>query len=241
MISVVIPALDEEKLVTASVESALRGWGAQVILADGGSADRTVAMACAAGAIVVTSPPGRARQMNAGAAAATGEILLFLHADTRLPEGYQESVREILARPGVSAGAFSLRIDGPGAGLRMIEAAANWRSRHLRLPYGDQAIFLTMELFRSLGGFPEIPILEDFALVRKLRNLGGIAVAPAPVATSARRWLQSGCWRTTMIHQAVVVGYLLGISPERLTRGYGRFFRRVFPGRECSGHPVGGD
>jgi hypothetical protein len=126
-----------------------------------------------------------------------------------------------LARPGVAAGAFRLRIDGAGRSLRLIQRIANLRAACLQMPYGDQALFLHHDTFDQLGGFAELPILEDFDLVRRLRRLGRVAIAPAEVVTSARRWCRLGPWRTTWINQIVLLGHYLGVRPQRLADWYG--------------------
>jgi GT2 family glycosyltransferase len=137
-----------------------------------------------------------------------------------LPERFDERVRDILARPGVVAGAFRLRIDGSRRAFRFIEWAVNLRSRWLQMPYGDQAIFLRADTFHRLGGFPEIPIMEDFEFMRRLRRHGKIAIASASAITSARRWEKLGPWKTTWINQRIILGYHLGISPETLVQWY---------------------
>jgi hypothetical protein len=221
-ISIIIPALNEEKMIGASLESTRNAFRVETIVVDGGSSDRTAEIAASRGARVVASPGGRARQMNTGAQAATGDLLLFLHADTLLPEGFDHQVRSTLLQPGVVAGAFRLGLDPSHRGLRMIERLANWRSRRFQLPYGDQAIFLKRDLFRDIGGFPEMPIMEDFELVRRLRHRGRVVIAPLAVITSSRRWLALGLWRATLINQAVIAGYYLGVSPSCLANWYRR-------------------
>ncbi|MGB9619788.1 MAG: TIGR04283 family arsenosugar biosynthesis glycosyltransferase, partial [Armatimonadota bacterium] len=156
----------------------------------------------------------------AGAQAASGSILLFLHADTRLPERFDEHVRRALRQPRVVAGAFRLRIDGPEPALRLIEWGTYFRSRYLQMPYGDQALFLKAPIFHALGGFPDLPIMDDFVLVRRLRRLGRIVILPVPVVTSSRRWQELGVWRTTWINQKVIAGYYLGVAPRRLAQWY---------------------
>ncbi len=219
-ISVIIPALDEEESVSRAAQSARSASSSEVIVVDGGSTDGTARAARSAGAVVLASAPGRAVQMNTGARASSGDILVFLHADTCLPQHYDRYVCEALARPGVVAGAFELGLDAPGRGIRFIEGGANLRSRHFQTPYGDQALFLRKERFHDMGGFPEIPILEDFEFVRRLRHHGRIEVAPAPIITSARRWMRLGIWRTTMINQVVTIAYFLGVPLSRLARWY---------------------
>jgi hypothetical protein len=219
-ISIIIPTLNEAANIEATLASVQGASDVEVIVVDGGSRDHTADLARACGATVLTTEAGRAGQMNAGAAAAKGEVLLFLHADTRLPERFDEFVRQALSRPGTVAGAFKLRIDGSAWGLRMIERLANWRSHRWHMPYGDQAIFLRAETFHDIGGFPDMPIMEDFELMRRLRRRGRIAIVPVPIVTSARRWEKMGVLKTTLINQAMIVAYLLGVSPLRLARWY---------------------
>ncbi len=189
-------------------------------MVDGGSQDDTNKIANSLGVTIISSPPGRAVQMNKGAMLANGDILLFLHADTRLPPGYDVMIRTALQQPGTVAGAFSLRIDAALLSLRLIEWGVNWRSRFLQMPYGDQAIFLTKEVFEKLGNFPELPMMEDFEIMRRLKRIGRIAIIPVPVITSARRWLQKGVCKTTLINQIAISAYLLGVSPQRIVRWY---------------------
>jgi hypothetical protein len=134
--------------------------------------------------------------------------------------GFDRYVREILARPGVVAGAFRLRVDGDLPGLRIMERLVNARSRRLQFPYGDQAIFLRASQFREIAGFPDMPIMEDFELVRRLRRRGRIVIAPVPVLTSARRWENLGIVRTTVINYAIPLAYYLGAPPSQLARWY---------------------
>jgi len=171
---------------------------------------------------VIKSAPPRARQMNRGAAQATGDVLVFLHADTRLPEKFEDFIFDSFKQPKMVAGAFELRMDSPMTGLRLIERLANWRSRFLKMPYGDQAIFLSSKLFHDLGGFPDIPIMEDFELVRRLQKQGKIVTLPVPVFTSPRRWQNFGILKTTLINQLVIAAYVMGIVPEVIARWYGR-------------------
>jgi rSAM/selenodomain-associated transferase 2 len=219
-ISIIIPALNEAEALGAALESAEGAAVTEVILVDGGSEDETVQLARSHGANVASAPRGRASQMNAGARMAKADILLFLHADTRLPSGFAEEVRHVLAEPGVVAGAFSLRIEGEGKRLRWIERLANWRSRVLQLPYGDQGLFVKEELFRSIGGFPEIPLMEDVELVRRLWRRGRIAVSPLHVVTSARRWERAGVLRATLLNQFFLFSYFLGMPSHRIARWY---------------------
>jgi rSAM/selenodomain-associated transferase 2 len=160
--------------------------------------------------------------MNAGAEAATGDILMFLHADTQLPDQFEDPIINTVGLSGVAAGAFQLRIDSNAKGLRFIERVANWRSRHLQAPYGDQAIFVTKTLFHELGGYADIAIMEDFEFVRRLRRKGQIVILDAFVITSPRRWLNLGVFKTWLLNQTILAGYYLGIPTERLSRWYRR-------------------
>ncbi len=222
-ISIVIPALNEEDAIGQALESTQGAKGVlERIVVDGGSRDGTVKEALDHGARVIESVAGRSRQMNEGAWRAQGNILLFLHADTRLPSGYENHVHRILSRSGTAAGAFRLSIDDSFAGLRWIEKLAHFRSVRMAMPYGDQAIFLAKETFFRVGGFPEMPIMEDFELMRRLGRQGRIEIAPAPVLTSARRYREVGFFGTTLINQAIILAYLCGISPERSSNWYRR-------------------
>jgi rSAM/selenodomain-associated transferase 2/rSAM/selenodomain-associated transferase 1 len=221
-ISAIVPTLNEEKNIMYSLESVQNVPGVEVIVVDGGSVDGTVNLVRSSGVRLLIATAGRAGQVNVGAAAANGDVLLFLHADTRLPAGFDQHVLDILARPDTVAGAFELGIEGEAFGLRIIETLANFRSRFFQLPYGDQAIFVKAALFHLLGGFPEMPIMEDYAFMRRVKRHGRVALAPALVGTSARRWLKLGILRTTLINQAVILGYYLGVEPGRLARWYRR-------------------
>ncbi len=220
VISVILPALNEAEHIAATLASLRPESDVEIIVVDGGSRDDTVAWARAGGAVVIPSPPGRARQQNLGAAAARGEILFFLHADTLAPPEYAQGIQEALQHPGVCAGAFALAITGSHPGLRFISALANCRSRWLQLPYGDQGLFLPSALFRRLGGFPDLPIMEDVALVRLLRRQGRILTLPQAVLTSGRRWQRLGLLRTTGINQLMLFGFALGVNPHTLARLY---------------------
>jgi rSAM/selenodomain-associated transferase 2/rSAM/selenodomain-associated transferase 1 len=219
-ISAIIPTYNEADFVREAISSVQAEDGVEIIVVDGGSGDATVENAEAAGARTIVSSDGRGSQMNAGAAEATGDILLFLHADTVLPEDYARHVRAAMVHAGTVAGAFGLGIDSPERLLRHIEWLANWRSKHMHLPYGDQAIFMRREVFEEMGGFPEIPIMEDFELMRRLKRRGRIAIVAASVQTSARRWLDVGVLRTTLVHQAVIAAYFLGVPISRIANWY---------------------
>jgi rSAM/selenodomain-associated transferase 2 len=214
-LSVVIPALDEADGIAEAVASA-RAPDVEVIVVDGGSSDDTAARAKSAGARVIRAPRGRARQLEAGAREAQGDALCFLHADTRLPQGYADAVVRALADPAVAGGAFRLRFDERTRGLRWIERLAHWRVRWLGLPYGDQALFTRRETLAAIGGIPQVPILEDLDMVRALKRRGRLALLSQEAVTSARRYLAGGPWRTALRHLAVALGGSLGVDRARL-------------------------
>jgi len=220
LISIIIPAINEGALLGNTLSTVTGVVGVEAIVIDGGSRDNTREVAAATGARVITTPPGRALQMNTGAAAARGNHLLFLHADTILPTGFANRIRQTLIEPEVVAGAFRLAVDAPGLLMRILERLIYWRSTSLQMVYGDQAIFMTAETFQAAGGFPDIPIMEDFEFIRRLRRRGRIAVLPEAVTTSARRWQRLGLIRTTITNQLIIVAYLCRVDPGRLARWY---------------------
>ncbi len=222
LISVIVPTLNEELNVGKCLSKVKSCDGVEIIVVDGGSHDRTVDVAGSYGAKVLLGPRGRAVQMNLGALVAKGEILVFLHGDTLLPDNWDYHVRHQLQSSETIAGAFELRIDSGRPALRIIELLANYRSRRLGMPYGDQALFMRADTFRAQGGFVNEPIMEDFELMRRLRKQGTVRIAPAAVLTSARRWEEKGVWATTAINQLLIFGYLFGISTAILNQWYGR-------------------
>ena len=219
-ISVIIPALNESASIAETLSRLNSIGGVEVIVVDGGSTDDTRAIAEINGARVIMSLQGRGCRLNAGAEAASGDLFLFLHADTALPVNFVDIVRRTLKAPDVMCGAFTLRIDSKLKLLRIIEKIANWRSRKMGMPYGDQALFMRRDVFRATGGFPEQPLMEDFEYMRRLRKKGRIVTVPECVLTSGRRWETKGLWRVTMLNQMIILAYLSGISPERLHRWY---------------------
>jgi rSAM/selenodomain-associated transferase 2 len=221
-ISIIIPVLNEANHLPTVLEQARHQAAVEIIVVDGGSQDDTIAVARALGVRVIQSERGRAHQMNAGAAVASGKILLFLHADTLLPPHFDALIRHTLMQPGVVAGAFELKIDATLRGIRWVEWGVKWRSRLLQLPYGDQGIFLTAEMFLRVEGFPVLPIMEDFVLIQRLKQRGRIAIIPAAVLTSGRRWQKLGVFKTTLTNQLMLIAYFLGVSPSRLARWYRR-------------------
>jgi rSAM/selenodomain-associated transferase 2 len=226
-ISVIIPVLNEVKNIRVAIDSIFPSENTEVIVVDGGSSDGTIEVVKDLGIMLLYSTAGRAQQMNLGAENATGDILVFLHADTRLPLGYDDLIRTTLGDVCRSdklpiAGAFALEIDDRSRHFRWVEWGVKYRSRFLKMPYGDQAIFLSAKVFDEIGGFPDLPIMEDFELMRRLQKLGPVAIIEQPVITSARRWLQQGIFKTTLINQLMILGYLMGVDLDRLVRLYRR-------------------
>jgi rSAM/selenodomain-associated transferase 2 len=221
MISVIVPVLNEESGIRACLESLL-AWGdrLEIIVVDGGSQDATVEIVQSLPVGLVTALGGRGAQMNRGAAIAKGEILLFLHSDTQLPQTFITEIEAVLAQPQAIAGAFPLRIDDPRPSLRWIETFVQWRSQYLSLPYGDQAIFLKTSTFQQMGGYAPLPIMEDYELIQRLKKQGKIYLAQHPVITSSRRWRKLGVWRTTWINQLMLLGYHLKLDPQTLKQWY---------------------
>lgn len=219
-VSVIIPALNEGEQITTTIASAQAGRPHEILVVDGGSTDDTIQRACEAGAVVINSAPGRARQMNAGAARAVGSVLLFLHADTLLSSDYLSAVSEALQKQKVATGAFRFRIAGNFAGKWIVEWTTNLRSHWRQMPYGDQALFMRRSLFEEIGGFADMPIMEDYELVRRLRHRGRIVSVSEAATTSGRRWRRLGFLRTTAINKLMILGFRCGVAPERLAALY---------------------
>ena len=217
-ISVIIPALNEELWIGSAIQQFDGTPVREVIVVDGGSSDATVRLASELGARVVRERANRGCQMNAGARESSGNILLFVHADTALPHGFPEQVRETLSDPGVAAGAFRFATDEGGWRMRLVARMVSIRCKLFAMPYGDQALFLTRETFQRAGGFSELRVMEDFDLVRRLKRLGRVELASGTAVTSARSWRKEGTWRLTWAHQMCILGYYLGIPTDRLER-----------------------
>jgi len=219
LLSVIIPTRNEATRIEETLSPLLSTSDVEILVADGGSEDATAEIVERLGVRVLRTRPGRGRQMNAAAAQARGEALLFLHADTRLPIDFQKHVWTIMAS-GAIAGAFPLQIHGKGISFRAVEWGANVRSRLRQMPYGDQGLFLKAETFYRLGGFRNWPLMEDYEFCKRLRRNGKIQLASVPVTTSARRWQERGVIRTTLLNQCCITAYLAGASPNRLARWY---------------------
>lgn len=220
-ISVVMPVLNEEKTIRATLEALKPLKPRELIVVDGESMDGTREICEQLGARVFTSPRGRAKQMNAGAHHATGDVLVFLHADTRLPSSAFEDIRASLDDAEIVGGRFDVKLDGEGLMLEIVGHMINLRSRLTRVATGDQAIFVRRKVFEELRGFPDIPLMEDIAFSRALKRKGKVACLHSRVVTSARRWQLEGAWRTVLKMWALKSLYLLGVSPFRLKRYYG--------------------
>ena len=218
-VSVIIPTLNEARQIEQTLAAAACA-DAEIIVSDGHSTDRTVEIARAQGARTVVGQRGRAVQQNRGAAAAKGDVLLFLHADTRLPENYVAHVFDTLMDRRTVLGAFRFQTDLDTPAIQWISFWTNLRAGRLQLPYGDQALFLYRDRFYAVGGFPEVPIAEDLYLVRRMNRRGRIALAPVSAVTSGRRWRRLGPLRTTLVNTIIALGCLAGVSPRRLAPLY---------------------
>jgi rSAM/selenodomain-associated transferase 2 len=221
-LSVVIPVLNEAAGIQAALQalSPLVARGAQIIVADGGSTDGTATRALTGGALVIDAPRGRALQMNAGAHQASGDLLLFLHADTRLPPDADRLIEQALDSGAQVWGRFDVRIEGRPRMLRVIAAFMNRRSRWTGIATGDQALFMTCVAFDAVGGFPAQPLMEDIEMSASLLKLSRPACLRARVVTSGRRWETRGVWRTVLLMWRLRLAYWRGAAPERLAGLY---------------------
>ena len=222
-LSIIVPVLEEEAAIVSCLDALAdyRRRGAEVIVVDGGSRDRTPDLAQPLADQILVAPRGRATQMNAGAARATGEVLLFLHADTRLPPRADRLILDGMKRSGRTWGRFDVRITGRSPVLRLVAAVMNLRSRLTGIATGDQAMFVTREAFVRCDGFPDIPLMEDIALSRRLKRIGPPLCLHARVETSGRRWERHGVLRTILLMWRLRLAYFLGAEPAALARRYG--------------------
>jgi rSAM/selenodomain-associated transferase 2 len=221
-LTIVIPVLDEATIIAATLQSlaALRARGAEVIVVDGGSGDGSAALARPLADRVIAGPRNRGAAMNAGAALGSGDMFIFLHADTTLPEDADRLITGAVLRR--CWGRFDLRIAGRHPLLALVARMINWRSRLTGIATGDQAIFVTSEAFWSIGGFPDLPLMEDIALSQKLKRLCRPVCIAAAAVTSGRRWDHHGLWHTIVLMWRLRLAYYLGAEPARLALAYGR-------------------
>ena len=219
-ISVVIPVLNEEAVIADTLRALVALSPHEIFVVDGGSTDTTREIAGEFAVRVLRGERGRARQMNSGAAAATGEILLFLHADTTLPDRAFAEIAAALDNPLCVGGRFDVELEGEHWMLKVVAAMINRRSRMTRVGTGDQAIFVRREIFCRIGGYPDIPLMEDIAFCRALKRAGDVACLRSRVVTSARRWERDGIWRTIFRMWTLKLLYLGGVSPDRLKQFY---------------------
>ena len=224
MLSIIVPCLNEADGIAATLGALapMRARGAEVIVVDGGSQDATVARAGPLADAVISAPRGRASQMNAGAARARGETLLFLHADTLLPEAADALIVDGLQRSRRGWGRFDVAIAGRNPLLRVVAALMNVRSRMTGIATGDQAIFVTRSLFTAAGGYPDIPLMEDVALSGRLKHFGPPLCLRHRLTTSGRRWEKNGVLRTILLMWRLRLAYRLGADPHKLAVRYDR-------------------
>jgi rSAM/selenodomain-associated transferase 2 len=220
-LSVVIPTWNEASNLAPTLGALPEG--AEVVVADGGSVDGTLDIARRWGARIVACEQGRARQMNCGARETEGDTLLFLHADAALGAGAGEAIESALSDPAVVGGFFRLRIRTARVTLRLAAAGSNLRARALRMPYGDQGLFLRRSVYEELGGFPDVPFLEDVALIRRVRTKGRLAAVPVSLSTGDRHWSELGIPGTTLLDWTMVGLYFAGVSPATLASHYSRW------------------
>ncbi len=219
-LSVVVPTLNEERCLKRALASIPRG--AEIVVADGRSEDRTREIAAKQGARVIEGAPGRGAQMNLGAKATSGDTLLFLHADCELGPGATEAIRMALDDKEVVGGSFALRVQPASLGLGLVSLGSNLRARYLGLPYGDQALFVRRSEFERIGGYPDIPIMEDVYFAKRLRARGRMVALDVPVTTTPRHWERLGPFATTLANWIAVSAFFLGVSPHRLAPVYHR-------------------
>lgn len=219
-ISVIVPVLNEEKSIAATLEALLPLAPYEIIIVDGGSVDRTREIAARFQVKTISSERGRARQMNRGAGEASGDVLLFLHADTRLPPSALNDINAALRGAHYLGGRFDVELDGEHWMLPVVARMISYRSRISKVGTGDQGIFVRREAFERMQGFQNIPLMEDIAFCRALKRQGGVACLRSRVITSARRWEVEGVWRTIFRMWAIKLLYFAGVSPARLKQFY---------------------
>lgn len=221
-LSIIIPCFNEAACIVPALEALapLRARGHEVIVVDGGSSDATAELARPLADRLVVAPRGRALQMNAGAGLASGDVLLFLHADTQLPPGADDAVCDALARSGRHWGRFDVRIEGGEALLALVSRLMSLRSRATGIATGDQALFVRREAFKRIGGYPELPLMEDIALCKRLKTQSRPLCLAEVVVTSGRRWRERGVLRTIALMWWLRLQFFFGAAPSRLARSY---------------------
>lgn len=236
-LTVIIPTFNESHIIASTVRAVKQSstTRTQIIVADGFSTDDTISKARGAGAQVVRVRGGRGCQLNRAASLAKASNLLFLHADTRVPLSFDQQITHILAQSSVAAGAFKLSIASNLFGIKLVQKFANWRSSLLQRPYGDQGLFVTRRSFDQVGGFPPIPFLEDYEIVRRLSRNGRIAIAKTSVVIDARRWETLGVARTTLMNSLIILAYHLRVHPNDLQRVYKGALHRAVSAKEMRG------
>jgi rSAM/selenodomain-associated transferase 2 len=221
-ISVIVPTLNEEQTIASALSRLHHPVFDEILIVDGGSNDATLAMATSAApnARILSGPTGRARQMNTGASASKGDVLLFLHADTLLPATAGDDIASALQDPRIVGGRFDVRLDRDSGWLWVLSRLMNFRSRCTGIATGDQALFVRRRIFEAIGGFPDIPIMEDIVFTKQLKRAGRLAALKSCAITSARRWTSHGTLRTIFLMWGLRLLFFLGISPARLKRWY---------------------
>ena len=222
-VSVIIPAINESRTIGSAVSTAFEAGAFEVIVVDGGSSDSTREVALQNGANVLSSPPGRAIQQNVGAQVAVGEILLFLHADALLPHSaFQQMDAALKKTPNLLGGGFQQVISAPGLLFRLLERGNGLRAKYQKLIYGDQALFIRRSEFTAMGGFKEIPIMEDFELSSRMSRRGKLELLEGPIHVNPRRWRRYGVIRQTLLNWILTGLFRVGFSPFRLASWYRR-------------------
>ncbi len=221
-ISVVIPAINEAERIESCIQSAWLAGGDEVIVVDGGSRDDTVSIANSQDCQCVTSPPGRGQQMNFGSELASGDVLVFLHADNWFEEDAFQQIRSSIRPPCSAWGGFRQSIESSQWKFRLIERGNSLRTRIQGLVYGDQGLFATRSIFEKVGGFPQIPLMEDFELSRRLCKISRPLLLHGPIHVDSRRWASTGVFQQTARNWSITLAYRMGQSPERLARKYKR-------------------
>ncbi len=221
LVSIVIPVLNEETTIEATLKhlKSLAG-NKEIIVVDGGSNDQTYQLAAELADQVCRSKAGRGVQMNVGAKRAQGDVILFLHSDSRLSENAILAIIEVMGDQSIVGGNFSLRIDDPSWSLRFISYTSNLRAKYLKLAFGDQGIFVRREVFNTLGGYPEVELMEDWEFSKSLAKKGELAYLEERIYTSARRWHKFGVWKTIFLMHKIKFLYICGVDPDKLNQVY---------------------